>query len=186
MRLFVAVEIEDPTTLTNIIKFRDSVLACSDSRGFKGVEDENIHITIRFIGEVPDPYVKDVSKCLERAASIPRFSIRVKGVGAFPSLSRPRVIWVGISEGANFLKKLRDMLEPCLRSYAKPDHAEFRPHITVARVKGRFDRACLAEVMRTYEDFEFGLFTVTKVVLKRSILRPQGPLYIDVESVDLK
>jgi len=186
LRLFVAVEIEDPATLANIIKFRDIVLTCSDNRGFKGVEDENIHITIRFIGEVPDPYVKDVSKCLERAAGFPRFNIRVKGVGAFPSVSRPRVIWVGISEGVNHLKKLRDMLEPCLRSYAKPDHAEFRPHITVARVKGRFNRTCLAEVMRAYEDFGFGSFTVTKVVLKRSILRPQGPLYIDVKSVNLR
>ena len=186
MRLFVAVEIEDPTTLTNIIKFRDSVLACSDNRGFKGVEDDNIHITIRFIGEVPDAYVKDVSKCLERAANIPKFNISVKGVGAFPSLGRPRVIWVGISEGVNHLEKLRNLLEPCLKNYAKPDHAGFKPHITVARVKGRFNRACLAEVMHAYENQEFGSFTVTKVVLKRSILRPQGPLYIDIKSVNLK
>lgn len=186
MRLFVAVEIEDPATLTNIIRFRDSVLACSNNRGFKGVEDENIHITIRFIGEVPDPYVKDVSKCIEKVSDIPKFDIHVKGVGAFPNVSRPRVIWVGISEGTKYLKKIRDILEPCLRSYAKPDHTEFHPHITVARVKGRFDRACLANVMHTFEDFDFGSFTVTKVVLKRSILRPQGPLYIDVKSVNLK
>jgi len=186
VRLFVAVEIEDPATLTNIIKFRDSVLSCSSNRGFKGVEDENIHITIRFIGEVPDPFVKDVLKCLGMIADIPKFSVRVKGVGAFPSISRPRVVWVGISDGINYLRKIRDTLEPCLRSYAKPDHVEFRPHITVARVKGKFNKACLAEVMRAYEDFEFGSFTVSKVVLKRSILRPQGPLYIDVRSVNLK
>ncbi len=186
MRLFVAVGIEDSAVLKKVIEFRDAILACSKgARGIKGVEDENIHITIRFIGEVPEAMLDDIKACVDRASRVPKFKVRVKGVGAFPNALRPRVIWVAVEEGSEGLKELHRTLEPCLRSFAKPERGEYMPHITVARVKGGVDRQCLAKLMREYRDEDFGSFTVTCVKLKRSILRPSGPIYSDLYKVSL-
>lgn len=186
MRLFVAVEIENRDVLKEVIRFRDAVVACSRQRGIKGVEDENIHLTLRFIGEVPDDSLPQISECVRRAGEYVKFQMRVEGVGAFPSPSRPRVLWVGVTEGFEKLRVIRDGLEGCLRPYAQPDRGEFVPHITVGRVKGSFDMQCLKRVLETYENTVFGLSPVTQVKLKKSVLRPEGPVYTDVVAVDLK
>jgi 2'-5' RNA ligase len=186
VRLFVAVEIESSDVLRNVIKFRDAVVSCSKERGIKGVEDENIHLTLRFIGEVPDSYVPQISECVMRAKEFTKFQMRIEGVGAFPSVSKPRVLWVGITEGFDKLRSIRNSLEECLKRYAQPDREEFVPHITVGRVKGHYDPACLKNIISTYENSLFGLTQVTQVKLKRSILRPEGPVYMDVTVVDLK
>ena len=186
VRLFVAVEIENSDVLRNVIKFRDAVVSCSRVRGIKGVEDENIHLTLRFIGEVPDDYIPQISECVMRANEFTKFQIKIEGVGAFPSVSRPRVLWVGITEGFDKLKLIRNRLEECLKRYAEPDREEFVPHITVGRVKGSYDSSCLRNVISTYENTLFGITQVSKVKLKRSILRPEGPVYMDIVVADLK
>jgi len=186
VRLFVAVEIENNDVLKNVTKFRDAVVSCSKGRGIKGVEDENIHLTLRFIGEVPDDYVPYISECVARAKEFTKFQIRIEGVGAFPSVGRPRVLWVGITEGFDKLRSIRDRLEECLKRYAEPDREEFVPHITVGRVKGSYDPICLKNVVSSYENILFGFTQVSKVKLKRSILRPEGPVYMDVTVIDLK
>ena len=185
IRLFIAVEVEDANVLKRIITFRDQVVACARGRGVKAVEDENIHLTIRFIGEVPEALLPSIEKCLDLCASVKKFKVIVKGVGAFPSLSRPRVIWVGVEEGADQFRQLRKILDNCLKDIVSPDKHEFTPHITIARVKGSIDRECLASLISENQDLVFGEYTVTTVKLKRSILRPQGPLYIDLKSVKL-
>ncbi|MEM0347883.1 MAG: RNA 2',3'-cyclic phosphodiesterase [Zestosphaera sp.] len=186
VRLFVAVEIENSDVLRNVTRFRDAIVSCSKGKGIKGVEDENIHLTLRFIGEVPDSYVPQISECVSRANEFTKFQVRIEGVGAFPSVSRPRVLWVGITEGFDKLRAIRNRLEECLRRYAEPDREEFVPHITVGRVKGSYDNVCLKNVISTYENTLFGLTQVSKVKLKKSILRPEGPVYTDITVVDLK
>jgi 2'-5' RNA ligase len=186
MRVFTAVEIESGEVLSKILKFKSKVASCSQGRGLKPVEDENIHITLRFIGEVPEDSIPAITACVERAESFSPFNIEVRGVGAFPTPSRPKVIWVGVSAGSERLKALRDEMEGCLRPLAKPDRKEFTPHITVARVKGRINLPCLKDLLESYADFIFGQSPVTEVKLKKSILRPQGPIYTDVLRVPLK
>ncbi len=185
IRLFIAVEIEDANVLKRVISFRDQVIACGRGGGIKAVEDENIHLTIRFIGEVPEALLPSIEKCLDLCASVKKFKVIVKGVGAFPNISRPRVIWVGVEEGADKFRQLRRILDECLKDIVRPDKHEFTPHITVARIKGGVDRECIASLISENQDQIFGEYTVTTVKLKRSILRPQGPLYIDLKSVKL-
>lgn len=186
VRLFVAVEIENKDVLREVIKFRDAVVACSRQRGIKGVEDENIHMTLRFIGEVPESVLPQVSECVRWAEEYVKFQVRIEGVGAFPSASRPRVLWVGVTEGFERLRAVREGLEGCLRPYAQPDREEFVPHITVGRVKGSFDLQCLKRVLEAYEKTVFGTSQVTQVKLKKSVLRPEGPVYTDVVVAGLK
>ncbi|MEM1930909.1 MAG: RNA 2',3'-cyclic phosphodiesterase [Sulfolobales archaeon] len=180
IRLFVAVEIEDLEAWRRIIEFRDAVTSCSIDGGIKPVEGENIHITLRFIGEVPESYLTRIVECLRVVENFKKFHISIHGVGAFPSTARPRVLWVGVKDGAEVLKAIRNSFEGCIKTISKEDHGEFVPHITVARIKGRFRQDCLATYLKKYEFADFGVSSVTQVKLKRSQLTPKGPIYTDV------
>lgn len=186
VRLFVAVELENPEVLKRVISFKNYVLSCSKQGGIKGVEDENIHLTLRFIGEVSEGLLPKIYECVKSLENIRRFDMVVAGVGTFPSLSRPRVVWVGVKDGVEELSRLRKLLDACLEKYVKLEREDFVPHITVGRVKGSVDPACLREVLHNYENFNFGASPVTQVKLKRSLLRPEGPIYNDILVVNLK
>ncbi len=185
VRLFVAVEIENQAVLNRIIKAKNELLACSKGRGIKPVEDENIHLTIRFIGEVPESLLPNIYACVKEASKVKSFEMTVKGMGAFPSPARPRVVWVGVEKGAHELRRIRDLMEPCLRRHSKPDRNKFVPHITIARIKGGYDPACLRSIIEGYAEELFGESRVTAVKLKKSTLRPEGPIYTDLLTVKL-
>ncbi len=188
MRLFIAVEIEDQGVLSKIISLKNQLITCSKGgRGIKAVEDENIHLTIRFLGEVSEALIPSIKACLDRCSEINSFTMKIKGIGAFPSFSRPRVIWVGVDQGVNELKNIRKILDRCLNTIVRPEPQEFVPHITIARIKSRnYDVRCLSNFIETYRDYEIGETPVTMVKLKQSILRPQGPIYKDVATVRLR
>ncbi len=186
IRLFVAIEIEDVETWRRILDFRNSLASCSINGGIKPVEDENIHLTLRFIGEVPDNYVGRIIEYLRVVENFKKFSITVQGVGAFPSVARPRVLWVGITSGVDILRRIRSSFEGQLKSLVGEDREEFVPHITVARIKGRYKVECLSENLRRYEATIFGVSPVTQVKLKRSQLTPKGPIYTDIATFRLK
>ena len=185
LRLFVAVEIEDATSWRRIIEFRDAIASCGIGGGVKPVEDENIHLTLRFIGEVPDSYLPRIVDCLRVVERFEAFSMNLGGVGAFPSIARPRVIWVGVRSGGERLREIRNSFEGCLRSIVSAEREEFVPHITVVRIKGGYRSDCLAALMRRYELEEFGVSPVTQVKLKRSQLTPKGPVYTDLATFRL-
>ncbi len=187
VRVFVAVEVENLDVLKEIINARDEVLACTGGgRGIKGVEDENIHLTLRFLGEVSEPLLATIKECVRGLSTFKEFEIEVRGLGAFPSPSRPRVIWVGVGLGADNLKLMRKTLESCVKGLVQPDRAEFKPHITIARIMGSYDRGCLAEILNRYADRVFGRSRITEVKLKKSTLTPKGPIYEDLLVVKLK
>lgn len=184
MRVFVAVEIEDSSVLSKLISIKREVESCG-GRAVKPVEDQNIHLTIRFIGEVPESYIPRIQECVDMMGTAKRFSMTIAGIGAFPNPARPRVIWAGVVEGIKELKELRAVADDCLRGIAQPDRHGFSPHITLARVKGRVG-PCLRDIIERHADTVVGVTPVTKVVLKQSRLTPKGPIYTDIYAVDLK
>ncbi len=186
VRLFVAVEIENQEVLSRVINIKRRIESCSSETALKVVEDENLHITLRFIGEVDEALVDDIVKALECASTHKKFTARLRGVGAFPSVSRPRVIWIGISEGATQLKLLRDCLERGLRRLGlPPEREDFTPHLTLARVKDFRPSKCLSELFAEASDIDAGTTHVTRVKLKKSTLTPRGPIYSDLFEVTL-
>lgn len=184
VRLFIAVEVEDLNTLKRIIDIKNRVNACSSYIDLKAVEDENLHMTLRFIGEVNEHLINDITNVLQCVSNFKRFSIRFRGVGAFPSVGRPRVIWLGVSEGSNQLKLIRDCIEKGLRRLGfQPEKEEFTPHLTLARVKEFKPSRCLSELFAELNDVDVGPSPVTKVKLKKSTLTPKGPIYSDLFEV---
>jgi len=149
----------------------------------KPVEDHNMHITLRFLGNIPLSLVDEIERVI--AASAPRrVVLRLRGVGAFPSPARPRVIWVGVSEGAGELERLYKEIEKGLRRLGfRPEREQFVPHVTLARLKGSRNLERVVKLLREMEDVEVGEIVLESVRLKQSILTPRGPIYRTLREV---
>lgn len=178
MRIFIAVDICNPEVLGNLSRARD--LLVESKADLKPVATENIHITIRFIGETPSNIVNEICRELSNIEIKP-FKVRVKGLGAFPNMNRPRVIWAGVVEGVEELAKIHEDVEKMLKRFKIPmDREEFVPHITLARVKSDRNISRLISIVNNMIDMDFGEFVVNRIVLKKSVLTPSGPIYSDI------
>ena len=173
IRTFIAIDIEEPRVLREISKLQEELRSVGSS--LKLVELRNIHLTLRFLGEVDLSTVEEVKELMKGLEFKP-FEMELKGVGGFPSLERPKVIWIGVSKGAEEVKRLHELLEGGLKTIGfRPDPKGFEPHITVARVK-RYSSE-LIERIRDNSDRIFGKVLVNEVRLKKSTLTPRGPIY---------
>lgn len=176
VRTFIAVDIDDPVLAGKLASIRDALY--STGVPMKPVETENLHLTIRFIGEIPEARVQDIIREALEPIDMKPFKAHLVGLGGFPNPYRPRVVWVGVQEGAEEFALLHKMIESGLRRIGlKPDKEEFHPHVTLARLKGTRNLERLVKLMITYRDYEFGWMTVDKVRLKKSTLTRRGPIY---------
>jgi len=173
MRLFVAVDL-DENVRNNIWTLSEEL---AGMQGLKIVERENLHITLQFLGEVNKRRCELVKDELGKVSFEP-FKIKLAGVGAFPSATSPRVVWVDVKEGKEELKRLADNVYEKLRRLGFRRDKEFVAHVTVARVKRKNPN--VPKLLSKYAKAEFGEMLIDKFKLKQSILRPQGPLYKDV------
>ncbi len=141
----------------------------------KYVEPENLHITLKFIGEVGDSRVSAIKERLSDVQTH-SFTIDAQGLGAFPNASSPRVIWIGIKDGFRELVDLSKRIDGLLAAEGVPRELKpFHPHITVGRVK-RYDPE-IARMLSRDAELEFGSFTFERFVLFKSTLTPRGPIY---------
>ena len=180
-RAFIAVEVPFSSELE---KFSSSVKGSGAS--VKLVDLANVHITLKFLGDIPEEKVPAIEEAMKNAVSgIKPFTMRMKGAGAFPNLSRISVIWAGL-EGADRLTVIAEQLEKNLKHMDfEPEKRKFSPHVTVARTRHSLNLKELAEVIKDWELGDFGEILVDKIILKKSVLRPEGPVYSDVSIVPL-
>ncbi len=174
MRCFICFDIEDEGVLDRLVEAQRIILR-SGVR-MKPVERKNLHITLRFLGEVPPPVVEAVESEMARV-SFEAFEAHIRGVGAFPRPSSPRVIWAGIAEGGERLRAVYEELEGRLRKLGfRPEGREYHPHVTLIRVKGPRNPRLLKALMEL-SDYEFGTVRCDSLRLKKSTLTPRGPIY---------
>jgi 2'-5' RNA ligase len=175
VRCFVAVEVEDSFILDAIGRVQSGLIGTGAN--LKIVERENIHLTMRFLGDV-DVRLLDEVKGLVSAQRFYAFPMELEGVGVFPNLRRPRVVWVGVTKGVEELKMIYKELERAILDMGlRPEKRGFRPHITIARIRsGRNREQLVDEVLRSKEE-KFGGFEVKQIILKKSVLTPKGPIY---------
>ena len=174
MRCFVCFDIEDEVVLSRLVKAQTILL--SSGVKMKPVDKQNLHITIKFLGEIP-PSVVEAVKFEMSGIKFEAFEAHIKGVGAFPTPSSPRVIWAGITEGDDELKFVHKELEKRIKRLGlKPERQTFHPHVTLLRVKGPRSPQLLRKIMKL-SDFEFGRVRCDVLKLKKSTLTPRGPLY---------
>lgn len=175
VRCFVAVDIEESSVLDSMGRLQVSLEGTGAD--LKCVERENIHLTLRFLGDVGEGLLEELRNIVSGLGFEP-FQMVLEGVGAFPNLRRPRVIWTGISKGVDELRGIFNRLESRLMGLGfKPERRGLSPHITLARVRSGRNRDRLVEQVRTHEDESFGAFEVRHIRLKKSVLTPRGPIY---------
>jgi len=176
LRLFIAVDVEDPVVASRLERVKEALAATGVP--MKPVETRNLHITLRFIGEVEEGLAEEIKRQVLGELRFKRFRARLVGLGAFPGIYKPRVVWAGVGEGAEELSRLFKELESRLvRLGLRPESRGFHPHVTLARIKGSRNLSALVRILEEYRDYEFGWVDVGAVRLKKSTLTRQGPVY---------
>lgn len=182
VRAFVAIGLPEPVrTLLQALQERLG----SGDLPVRWVPPENVHLTLKFLGEIPEGDVSRVSDILTAAAqgSGP-ISLTARGLGVFPAPRRPKVIWVGVGGNTGALTDLQRRLDSGLVSAGIPaERRAFHAHLTLGRVKGQIDGRRLRRSMDRRCNFDQVPFCVDRVVLFRSILKPSGAEYSDLFSV---
>ena len=176
LRAFIAVEL--PERLVPEIEKIESVL---NTPGIRLVEPKQVHITLKFLGDIPENNVESIASALSQVNCKP-FEARIKGVGVFPKPAYIKVIWLG-AEG-NF-EALHSEVERVLTPFKFEKDHQFSPHATLARVKQLRDKAALFEKLKKLEDIDLGTINVESITLKKSTLTPQGPIYETLREIKL-
>ena len=146
----------------------------------KWVEPENMHLTLKFLGEVDSREVHEVCRAVEQAADgVAPFELEVRGAGAFPNVRRPRTLWLGAGQGGQELAVLAERVESELHRLGyRREARRFHAHLTVGRVRrGGPGIAQLGQLLQEYADFEIGRTPVSEVVVFSSTLDRTGPTY---------
>ena len=175
IRSFLAFDMENDTVLNRLAAVQN--LLVQTGADLKLVEPRNIHITVRFLGDITPNMAEKIFEEMKKIQFAP-FNVCISGLGAFPDLRYPRVVWAGMTEGADQAKNVFSQLEPRLRGLGfTPDPKGFSPHLTIARVKSGRNKAQLAEFVNKNANYDFGAIKAECLRLKKSDLTPKGPIY---------
>ena len=184
VRTFIAVDLD--SSLKGKVMDIQSRLEKSTNYVLKLVEPENLHITLKFLGDVDEGRLERIFHAVrETLSGINPFKIMLRGVGAFPSIRRPEVIWIGLGEGADNLVRIMTALESSLAKIGFPrEKREPVPHLTIARVK-KPSKNGISSLLESLSDVEIGFMEVSNVKVKSSTLTPSGPIYRDLTVISL-
>jgi RNA 2',3'-cyclic 3'-phosphodiesterase len=175
MRTFIAIEL--PQEIKDTLGRLQQKLKAAGA-DVKWVEPANIHLTLKFLGEIDEPAKERISVSLEKICrSRPTFNISLSSCGAFPSIDSPRVIWAGIKEGDSQIKQIALDIEDALAQIGLPkEDRDFSSHITLGRTRSSKNRRQLSELLSSLKPLE-GSFPAAKITLYKSSLTPRGPVY---------
>jgi len=185
MRIFVAVALV-PALREAIggLRFRLNSAASS----LRWVPPDNLHFTLKFLGEIGEAGVGRVADAARGVAErTKRFEIMLAGLGAFPSPRRPQVVWVGVGEGADRLIALARDLDAALHRLKFPlEDRPFQPHLTVARVRRAGPVPDLSGPLHDLDGMILGTQTVEALLVMESTLKPSGATYRPLDTVWLR
>jgi RNA 2',3'-cyclic 3'-phosphodiesterase len=175
LRSFIAFDLESEQVLNKLAFVQKQLV--ETGADVRAVAPQNIHLTIRFLGNISPPMVDKVHDAMKNVKFTP-FIIQIKGLGVFPSPNYPRVVWAAMIDGVDQLKSIFNQLEPQIRALGfEADAHGFSPHLTIARVKSPKNKQNLVEFVTRKADYELGTIKAEYLRLKRSQLSPKGPTY---------
>ncbi|MBI4680001.1 MAG: RNA 2',3'-cyclic phosphodiesterase [Nitrospirae bacterium] len=184
MRCFIAIELPEAvkSTLSGIEE--DLKKSKADVRW---VKPDNIHLTLKFFGNIEEKKTEKIIEIMENICNqYAPFTIEIKGMGTFPNIKSPRVLWVGI-EGNDTLKTLQEEIENKMESigFEREDRA-FTAHLTLGRFRSSIEKEGLLKAVKLHEKDTFvGSINVQSLSLIRSDLHPEGARYTKVIDISL-
>ena len=180
-RGFIAIDIG---SFPKIVQFENEIK--NTGANIKLVEPENIHITLKFLGDTNDEHIDRIGEIINNEVKeTDSFEIQLKGTGVFPNQSYIKVIWIGIKNGDQIGKIAKKIDEQISELGFEREKRGFSAHLTIARVKSAKNKEKLLQVIEKYRDIEFGIFKVNSIKLKKSELTPKGPIYTTLKEVKI-
>jgi 2'-5' RNA ligase len=189
LRTFVAIHL--PHELRETLQSTGAQLGDGPGgRAARWVSAYNMHLTLKFLGDVDDSRLAEIQQAVAQAcAGRPPFRVAVAGLGCFPNMVRPKVVWAGIKRGTRELEALAGAIDLALGRLGYPrEPRPFSAHITLARAEKRatsVELALLGNAIARQHPGEFGLMTVNAVSVVKSELRATGPVYTDISTAIL-
>lgn len=190
MRAFIAIDL--PKEIKEKLACLQEKLKASGA-DVKWVTPQNIHLTLKFLGERDEKKINKITEILKSAACAESaFQIRLSCIGAFPKIDSPRVIWVSVDKGDAETKKIAEKLEEEIAKTGIPkEDRPFSSHITIGRMRSNLNKEKLVQDLNNFAGQPAttigGLeFTVTKITLFKSTLTPKGPIYEPLSEANLK
>ena len=181
IRCFIAIKIPGFDPLRRVLKELSQM-----GRPLKAVESDNLHVTLKFLGDTDLDLIGDIGSLVEQTARSQKpCVVKVAGLGVFPHLERPSVVWAGLA-GAETLAAIAADLEAGLEEFGfARENRPFVPHLTLARVKARPPES-LRPLLSRHAKTDFGTATIDQVELIRSELGPEGSKYTVLTSAPLR
>ncbi len=187
-RLFIAIELSG--AMKSAIKEVIETLRMKDHGAIRWVQADGMHLTLKFLGDVPESKIEMVGKAIENAcAGVESLSVSLNGMGVFPNESRPRVLWIGLAGEPEALQRVQGKLdEECFMiGFAKEERA-FSPHVTLGRMRDDASPQAMQGIVGRLKAIQVSNEThlVDCIALIKSVLGPNGPNYTQLKAVDLK
>jgi len=188
LRTFIAIEFPAKITqkIDNIISF---LKAQTPAKAIKWVAAENLHLTLKFLGDFPEQDLESLTAIMDHELKpFSAFEITIEGMGMFPNNANPRVIWMGISHTDSLLMIHKQLDNALQNEGIKPDQRNFNAHLTIGRIRRRTDPKVIHEIGKTLSAYKvetLGQVTVNRIILMKSELTPQGPIYTPLHLVPL-
>jgi RNA 2',3'-cyclic 3'-phosphodiesterase len=176
IRSFIAIEVPELLRVKMEGVQRDLRRTGAD---VKWVRPEGIHLTLKFLGSISPDEAEKISQAIAPIVAqwVP-FSLRIRGLGCFPSARNPRIIWLGIDQGVEAVLALQKAIEDTAAAEGfAPEDRPFKAHLTLGRVRSPKGREGLNESLAPCKDVEIGVFRADRVYLFKSELRPSGAVH---------
>ena len=182
IRAFLAIDLDDDLKpkINKIIKEFKRI----DTR-IKYVELANLHLTLKFFGQIDTAGLNLLEEKIAKVVSeFEPFNIKITGCGAFPNSNHIKVIWVGI-EDDSVIRDLHDKLDKEFAELGFDKDRKFSTHLTIGRMKSAKNKNQVKSTIAEFSDVEIGEMTVNSISLKKSTLKPSGPIYEDLKVFEL-
>ena len=181
LRTFIAIDLSAEVR-ASLGGLQDRLRGELGSRSVRWVQPQGIHLTLKFLGDTPQGQLDEIQRALARAAAgVEPFTVSAEGVGCFPNVRQPRVVWVGLQEATGALLRLRNAVESEVAPLGFPTEGRaFQPHLTLGRVQrdaspGEARR--VGQVVAATATGRLGEMAVSAVSYIKSDLRPTGAVY---------
>jgi len=190
VRTFIAIEL-DETINAALADLQGQLKAKIPQGSVRWVKPGGIHLTLKFLGDVPANRIEEIERALTQAcAEFPAFSLSVGGLGCFPNPQRPRVVWVGVQEESETLAGLQKAIEDGMEKLGfAPEGRKFHAHLTLGRARRRTssgDVRRLGRLVKECDIGQLGRMEARAVSLVKSDLRPTGAVYTQLATVRLE
>jgi len=188
IRAFIAIEL--PDKVKNELSEILYKLNPGREKAVKWINPNGIHLTLKFLGNTPEEKIVDITQAVAKASSSTYpFNLELKGLGAFPNLKSPRVVWVGVGGDIPIITNLQRQIDQSLIPLGfSPEKRDFSPHLTLGRVRDKTSKNERYELGKTIESLRIegsSSFAVDRISLMQSTLTSSGAIYNQLATVVL-